>query len=376
MKQIPPSCAWLIPFLPTLLYFVATRLSFNELGTSIPLSCSPASTTIFPCQGNNNLLSLQHIQSFRDIRDILWKHDSELGRGYLLVSESNRIWRWEVGGGPIAIGTSLFLDHAGCRSKSNCDDIVKNGGGVGSMAIDFKDHDHANEGRLIVVERGEDRVIRLEDNGARTPLLGAAADRVVVLPNGDLWAVYRRKNEISRVAAAVHVPPLPNLTVSREAHFSEDRIHHSHPIDTVFQDESVQDIRGMVLSSTHLYISTIINGHAVIAAKSILEEEQESLSPMQVRCNMTEYGIVSVGDISLSDSGKLYSLTDTGLVVLDLQGSLLGSISLPEPMLHVCLGEDGYIYLSSRTRLYRMRTKEKPLQLPTDRIVKASIRLS
>ena len=48
-----------------------------------------------------------------------WVHDEDLGRGYLLLSDagrSGRIWRWEVGGGPITIGRSLHMERSGCRS--------------------------------------------------------------------------------------------------------------------------------------------------------------------------------------------------------------------------------------------------------------------
>ncbi|KAL3771451.1 hypothetical protein ACHAW5_000106 [Stephanodiscus triporus] len=56
---------------------------------------------------------------FSFLSSTAWVHDPDLGRGYLLLSDvgrSGRIWRWEVGGGPIAIGRSLHMERSGCRS--------------------------------------------------------------------------------------------------------------------------------------------------------------------------------------------------------------------------------------------------------------------
>jgi len=47
------------------------------------------------------------IGGLQNVADTLWKHDSELGRGYLLLSQSyknGRMWRFVVGGGPVPIG--------------------------------------------------------------------------------------------------------------------------------------------------------------------------------------------------------------------------------------------------------------------------------
>jgi hypothetical protein len=122
-----------------------------------------------------------------DIEDIVattWKHDEELGRGYLLLSssfEQGKIWRWETGGGPIAIGRTLHLLDSGCRSNhymlcqssssssfssSNNND---NNSIVGSGGI-IVNHWHEPP-RLVVAEWGEGRIARLEENGARTPLV-------------------------------------------------------------------------------------------------------------------------------------------------------------------------------------------------------------
>jgi len=123
----------------------------------------------------------------------VWVHDEELGRGYLLLSDSlhsGTVWRWEVGGGPITIGRSLYLKDSGCRSRIWADcplprPLPRPGGDdstpstpttvrLGSAGITIqspKDSDHFQSGSLIVVEKGEKRIVRMELDGARTPLV-------------------------------------------------------------------------------------------------------------------------------------------------------------------------------------------------------------
>ncbi|KAL7555405.1 hypothetical protein ACA910_017703 [Epithemia clementina (nom. ined.)] len=136
---------------------------------------------------------LELLQDFpMDIVASVWRHDAELGRGYLLISSGNRIWRWERGNGPIPIGRSLHLDHAGCRHdhlQSSCfpiqphDKNTRGGGGaaaaaaaagVGGLTLDFwevKANQNIYSGSLVVAEWGEGRIVRLEETtGARTPL--------------------------------------------------------------------------------------------------------------------------------------------------------------------------------------------------------------
>mmetsp|Transcript_36467 Transcript_36467/g.43951 ORF Transcript_36467/g.43951 Transcript_36467/m.43951 type:complete len:532 (+) Transcript_36467:28-1623(+) len=117
-----------------------------------------------------------------------WIHSPELGRGYLLVSDAhpdkNRMWRWEVGNGPITIGRTLHMAKSGCRSN-NCvrneevkgdindekkgEEATESGGGGSADIMPLGEE--GVEPLLVVCELGEKRVVRIEENGARTPLL-------------------------------------------------------------------------------------------------------------------------------------------------------------------------------------------------------------
>lgn len=157
----------------------------------------------------------QAIPFLSHLASTTWVHDEDLGRGYLLLSDagrSGRIWRWEVGGGPITIGRSLHMERSGCRSglwvnnnddgktnmmtinqtlcpeniltdsiivESSCTTTTAAGVsppllGSPSLAVELtRDAERASIGKNIAVaEWGEKRIIRVEgESGARTPLV-------------------------------------------------------------------------------------------------------------------------------------------------------------------------------------------------------------
>jgi hypothetical protein len=169
----------------------------------------------------------------------MWVHDVDLGRGYLLYSDikDNRMWRFEVGGGPITIGRTLHMERSGCRSRLTRQQKLDLDANKGRKEFNQRDREQRDylmaaqrlchmQGSvalasergavkessdtklpLIIAERGEARIIRLErDTGARTPLVthlppsshqdsGAAATRPTLVtsmlytPFGDLLFV-------------------------------------------------------------------------------------------------------------------------------------------------------------------------------------------
>jgi hypothetical protein len=255
----------------------------------------------------------------KDIVASTWRHDEQLGRGYLLFSQSHhngRIWRWEVGGGPIAIGRSLHLESSGCRSSEY--QVCHNDGkanssergrdilsvGSGGMAIDFH---HAkgtrhSEGSLVVAEWGEGRIIRMEDNGARTPLMIQVPDicstssttttrlnqprSLIYTPYGDLLvadtAVHCSKAAIYRLTQAVQVEAVPSLFESRKAH-EWNQTQHDLPVDLLYH-ASIRDIGGMAIDPTWLYIYiTVLDAEGRVQLTRLpavrLEDDDEEEEP-------------------------------------------------------------------------------------------------
>ncbi|KAL7545631.1 hypothetical protein ACHAWF_008984 [Thalassiosira exigua] len=160
------------------------------------------------CRGNSSQKSIPYLSH---LSSTTWVHDEELGRGYLLLADagrSGRIWRWEVGGGPITIGRSLHMERSGCRSglwvdssdngdHGACPENLFGGSGSSekadalcskssslsskppllgsaSLAVELtRNAERSSMGKnLVVAEWGERRIVRVEgETGARTPLV-------------------------------------------------------------------------------------------------------------------------------------------------------------------------------------------------------------
>jgi hypothetical protein len=249
---IPPSLAWTFVFLPAVLYLLVTRLpssSRNRLFYGMEYGVPVTTTvTLFPADphhhNNNNddtnsirnllrkvfpygsttTASTNHFElryplqliyeipikslslsstttttkispsSLSVIQDIIYRYDSNMGRGYMLytVHNENRIYRYEIGNGLFPIGNTLFMDQACCRSHDDCHNRnhpYKRWCGPLALEYDFDTATttttsttttptttstsvHKTDSKLIIAEYGERRIVRLEEeHGARTPLI-------------------------------------------------------------------------------------------------------------------------------------------------------------------------------------------------------------
>lgn len=374
-QKIPPGLAWLLVFLPTLLYVAITRLgTSHEYGVLV----------------GDGLYRVA--DGFTGIVDMVWRHDSELGRGYVLLSESSgtgRVWRWELGGGPISIGKSLHLDHSGCRS-ARCIERA----GSGALGIQFaRDAGDAREGSLLVSEIGEGRIVRLEENGARTPLLiwhnnvqqGATCTkpaseyphRMVMTATGDLIVIGETQIETSidemgepsyvaipalfQVSAIPRVPSLPSLEVSRQAHMWETLNHTTH---VFWSNPSVSFLGGVAVTEASLFVSAIHYGlPAILEIK--LDGDDEGISAKRIH-DLSSYGNVPGGLVKTENA--IFTTVDSNLIKIESGERTV--ILLPEPPTAVILGDDKYIYVSSQTCLYRYLANTQPHKIPTHLIAR------
>lgn len=420
-RRLPPSLTWLSVFLPALVYVLTTRLGNvrspgtvvnNVLQTTdchrmaqlfrLHDSCSgTARTTVGDTTSNNiggtmyNLrdpLYLVQESGLGQIGHQVWKHDEELGRGYILssdVSGKGRVWRWEVGGGPIAIGRTLHLDQAGCRSRELC------AGGAGGIAVDFGNKDHYREGRLVVAEWGEERIARLEENGARTPLVLQVPDpchpspatrrvskptRLLYTPFGDLLFIDLvpecQTSVLYRLKHATHVAPLPSLASSREAH-AWNHLDYPYGVpDILYQtNKSILGDISIANDWTSAYVSVSgQDGAGLLRVALTIDDEDESTENNKVST------LVFLSDmgVSLENKASPIEVTQNGIVfwgmkdtilVLD-QGRVLGHVPVPTSPQSLTLGEDGYLYVATSTQLLRVYTKERPVKVPTNMVLR------
>jgi hypothetical protein len=464
LLHLPPSATWLAIFLPAFAYFLSTRLhragfwllsgsaalgevAADTISISDVQSCRELST-IFHLSGacddssvakeRTNTVTLKHaLNTVQDtglmnVISTVWRHDSELGRGYLLISQAagdGRIWRWEVGGGPIAIGKTLHLEQSGCRSEhytpcpSAKDAITTTADhdkatGSGGIAIDFHNQDQFQQGALVVAEWGEGRIVRLEENGARTPILlqvpnvcdakgsnNATVDNstrhvssrhleaptsLLYTPFGDLLVLdhYADCNQAALIQLrhAVHVKALDSLSVSRKAHAWKEPQHGFVP-EILFA--GVEQLGSMALTPmwSSIYVTAKRDGSIVLlemplASENDDDDEEDANDkaeiPMQPRLvmNLSQKmaTVQEPGKIAVDRKGRLFWAVSDSLFVIDPhKGTILGKLSLPAAATSLTLGEDGFLYITTSNALLRIRVREGPAKAPTNMVVRPAI---
>lgn len=82
------------------------------------------------------------------------------------------------------------------------------------------------------------------------------------------------------------------------------------------------------------------------------------------------------GPISVDNKGHLYLATDTGILIVQASGQLLGRIFLPfaseERIVSLTLGGDRFLYIATASRLYRMQVRNKPYTVSDSQVAKNS----
>ena len=458
-----PSTAWLFLFSPALFYFMGTRLyslglfrssAYGEIlgheliwmtaaaTLSNPLTsevvCSKflasnknSKQTLFYMQSNKDCSSLRYpiylVQDFddRSVVSTTWMEDEELGRGYLLLSTSagnGKVFRWEAGGGPIAIGRTLHLQDSGCRSNHYQQCSVDGTGITGSGGITVDNFRSDSMPLLLVAEYGEGRVVRLEENGARTPLVietnavGVVEEnnrlyrpfRLLITPYGDLMviddATTRDKGfSLWRLPKASEVPALPSLSVSREAHAWHR--NNSTGIPQLFFQSIAMG--GIVLdpSGQSIYVTTMDpdSSSVIVVSLPLLEDlddlemdnksgqegeyddtpidstsnskgastEEEELASRVLQSRQSklvfDYTVYakSPGAIEIDNNGNLYLAIENGILVVSESKAFVAKIafSVNEKIVDLTLGSDKFLYIATESKLARVRVPNYPLEV-------------
>ena len=468
-----PNTAWVFLFLPALCYYMGTRLyslglfrssTYGDIlghelvwmASSAASLANPSSSeavcskflasnkdkkeNIFYMQSHKDCSSLRYpiylVQDFEDglVVATTWVEDEELGRGYLLLSTSagnGKVFRWEAGGGPIAIGRTLHLQDSGCRSNlyQKCSVDGTNSPsqhtGSGGIAVDTFHSDSLP--LLLVAEYGEGRVVRLEENGARTPLIIETTQqqnrltrpfRLLVTPYGDLMVVDDATANgkgfvLWRLSKASDVPALPSLSVSREAH-AWNRNNSTGLPQVFFQSVAMG---GMVLdpSGQGIYVTTMDRDSSSVIVVSLplledlddhgtdneSEKEKEHDNEQQVD-STTDDSKDAIGEeevrasrvlgsrqsklvfdysshakvpgaIEVDNNGNLYLAVENGILVVSKSKAFVAKIafSADEKIVDLTLGSDKFLYIAMESKLARIRVPNYPLEVKKDLLIKA-----
>ncbi|GKY98287.1 hypothetical protein MPSEU_000786300 [Mayamaea pseudoterrestris] len=439
-RSIPPSLTWIFVFGPALAYLIATRtsglsvtgdlvahqilLSATSSTSDLSTICSQVSSIvslvnhrcIFSSDTTENdlLQELAHplaivqTHGFTNVTSMTWKHDSDLNRGYLLLADAapasqGRVWRWETGGGPIAIGKTLHLNQAGCRSNvyRNCSDAsTMHELGPGGMAIDFYGKEDFAEGRLVVSEWGEGRIVRLEENGARTPLVATVPNVCVksnssattrrvekptmlqYTPSGDLFFIDHYKecqqSALFVIKHAVHAPSIGSLAESRAAHYEWT---HLGPLPELVLTRDA--LGGLALSHDHksLLVTAVQNGRTALLLQVSLEnddalddvDEEHSSSSLETQPRVLlqlDNEFDEPGFIVVDQKGHIFWALHDTILLIDSDLTILARLSTIARIHSMTLGGDNFLYVATRTSLLRMPVKNGPSKVPTDLVRK------
>ena len=442
--SLSPNQGWIAVLIPALLYYIFLSPTKTPLLSYLNLlpSYFPLETTlilengindeikkIFDSKNNFEIVIEDDDASFYDTT---WVEDTELGRGYLLISDSSsngKVWRYEMGGGIIPIGKSLYLDQSGCRSghMNECDGSSLHLGSKGLAVQVTKDEERFDIGALLIAESGEKRIIRLENDGARTPIVldvpslcddGKTFHRlenpgqVVYTPFGDLLFTEQEechkrevegsesssfiKTGIYRVKDVVNIPSIP-FKNSRDAHkwTLKEMIEQHMEVAIDVPYSNLGDVSDLLIGKemTSIYISSRKpndNGctHAIHKIEEDLDlesTETKDISKLPIFFEMTKFyemsNSCSEGKtfLTIDDKGNLFATFPGGLVIIDKDGDHLATIKIQysdQPSLStkiqatsLTIANDGYMYLTTESKLLRLKLKSKMLNHPTNMIV-------
>jgi len=109
-----------------------------------------------------------------------------------------------------------------------------------------------------------------------------------------------------------------------------------------------------------------------------LEKDEEDdgqegqLTEPRIVFNLTQHvpSAKDPGAIAVSREGHVFWTTTEGVLVVDPKKNIvLGKVPTPSELTSITLGEDGFLYLSTKTQLLRIRVQDAPVKVPTNIVV-------
>jgi hypothetical protein len=247
--------------------------------------------------------------------------------------------------------------------------------------------------RLIIAEWGEGRIVRLEpESGARTPLVlhhyqegyGVQAPKQLLLTAfGDLIILDSRTttideeggtssttttNTLWQLPQVSRIPPLTSLAESRQAH-SWSSLPTAPALQLVLEQPRIGGVAMVPKEWLELYVTMTVNDKTMLAILSLGDED----TPRQSRLLMDYSQYTSgPGPVLVDEAGRLYLAVDHGILVVQPPNKVLGRVSTPnitDPILSLTMGEDRFLYIATSEALYRMKTRAKALEMPTNLVI-------
>jgi gluconolactonase len=265
-------------------------------------------------------------------------------KGYLLFSDipNNSVYKWQDGN-----GESLFLKPSGYTGKQPFD-----GPEPGSNGLAYDP-----QGRLVLAEHGDRRVVRLERNGRKTTL----ADRYQGKLNSPNDVVFKSNGDLYFTDPPFGLPrsfddPRKELPFQGVYRYSKDG-------KLTLLTKDIKAPNGITFSPDEkkLYVSNADPANAVWMVYDIMADG--SIANVKVLFNATALTKNKKGapdGMKVDREGNLFAAGPGGIYVIAPDGAHLGTIETGIPTGNVAWGEDGSsLFLTSSTNVYRLRLTTK-----------------
>ncbi len=266
--------------------------------------------------------------------------------GFLLISDvnNNSIFKIERNG-----RSSWFLQPSGYTGSTPF-----SGREPGSNGLTFD-----AEGRLVLNQHGNRRIVRLENDGRMTVLADRFEGKRLNSPN-DL--VYKSNGDLYFTD-----PPfgLPKVLEDPGKELSFQGVYRlSKDGKLTLLTKEIMFPNGIAFSPDEktLYVSNADKTNAVWYAFDV--KPDGTLGPKRVIFNVSEVTKTKPGvpdGMKVDVNGYLFAAAPGGIHVIDPKdGKLLGSLEFDAATANCAWGEDGSVlYITSNTAVYRIRLKTK-----------------
>lgn len=279
-------------------------------------------------------------QGFRWLEGPAW--DREAGRLYFSDIPANRVWVLTPGGSP-----EPFLERSGWSGEAPFPGREPGSNGLVRDA----------EGRLILCQHGDRRVARREHDGSLTVLADRYEGRrlhspndAIVTPSGEVWFTD---------------PPfgLPGGfdDPGRELPFQGVfRIRTDGRVELLTDEVRAPNGLALAPDGRTLYVS---NAEPGVAAHYYAFDVRAdgTLGPKRLFFDATAWskaGRPGAPDgLEVDPSGRLWATGPGGVHVFTAAGRHLGTIAFDRPVANLEFGDDGDLYLTADTAIWRVRTR-------------------
>ena len=311
--------------------------------------------------------------------------DESSSLNYLIFSDTkeNRILRWEEGKGLFTVGESLFVENSGCsRTNTYCQENIYEPGSNGLLRLQSFDQSAAIN--LVAAQHGERSVSLLFDNGTRVPLASHYDGKRLNSPNDLVWSdlghLYFTDPVYGLVGKDLVGHPGIQTAENQNQQPKGKELDHSgvymmkntDVIDAIKKRTPSEKVKLMDASMTtpnglafNPRFSRLYVTDSVPAIVKVFEVHPDdgTLSNPRVFYNSSETTNKKwdfFDGIKVDNNGNVYvAASGYGILILDVTGSIIGTIKTEVQNSNLAISPDGWIYITAGPSVLRVSTLAK-----------------